>query len=122
MFHQPKPVTTSRKPTRHLRDMKQLIFHIEPSVKALSSAHHCIPTAPALNASPNPRQTLEPYDTKPVIKASFLARDVHNHTAFVRIRTNTEVTTRKRLLIPLEVQVSSGNLPAKSPTPCTRPL
>ena len=57
---------------------------------------------------PPPIQNIDPYDTKPVIKASFLARDVFNHTVFLRIRTNVEAKTRRRLVVPLEIQVKAG--------------
>ncbi|XP_055926563.1 transmembrane protein 131-like isoform X3 [Argiope bruennichi] len=49
---------------------------------------------------------IPPYETKPVIKANFIARVEKNHTAFIRIRTNC--TREDYLLLPVEVDVSSA--------------
>lgn len=48
---------------------------------------------------------IPPYHTKPVMKANFLARMEHNHTAYIRIKTNS--TGAEFLYLPLEVEVSS---------------
>jgi len=48
---------------------------------------------------------IPPYHTKPVMKANFLARLENNHTAYIRIKTNT--TGAEFLYLPLEVEVSS---------------
>lgn len=52
-------------------------------------------------------QEIPPYETKPIIKANFIARIEKNHTAFIRIRTNS--SEQDYLLLPVEVDVSSGN-------------
>ena len=48
---------------------------------------------------------IPPYQTKPVMKANFVARMENNHTAYIRIKTNT--TGAEFLYLPLEVEVTS---------------
>lgn len=47
-----------------------------------------------------------PYESRPVMKAHFLARLASNHTSYIRIRTNQSDI---QLMLPVEVEVS--NLP-----------
>ena len=54
-------------------------------------------------------QEIPPYETKPIMKASFIGRIESNHTAFIRIKTNKEKKD-KVLILPVEVEVTSGNL------------
>ena len=49
---------------------------------------------------------IPPYTTKSVMKANFIARLENNHTAYIRIKTNT--TGAEFLYLPLEVEVSSA--------------
>ena len=46
-----------------------------------------------------------PFETKPIIRANFLARSEKNHTAFIRIKTNFSVY--QSVILPIEVEVSS---------------
>lgn len=46
-----------------------------------------------------------PYETRPVMKAHFVARIASNHTSYIRIRTNA---TDVHLMLPVEVEVSSS--------------
>lgn len=48
---------------------------------------------------------IQPYQTKSVIKVNFVARLENNHTAYIRIKTNT--SGAEFLYLPLEVEVSS---------------
>ena len=48
---------------------------------------------------------IQPYQTKAVMKANFVARFETNHTAYIRIKTNT--TGAEFLYLPLEVEVTS---------------
>merc|ERR1712079_393873 len=48
---------------------------------------------------------IPPYQTKAVMKANFVARLENNHTAYIRIKTNT--TGAEFLYLPLEVEVTS---------------
>lgn len=48
---------------------------------------------------------IPPYQTKSVMKANFVARLENNHTAYIRIKTNT--TGAEFLYLPLEVEVTS---------------
>eukprot|EP00095_Tigriopus_kingsejongensis_P009833 maker-scaffold21_size687808-snap-gene-1.14 protein:Tk09833 transcript:maker-scaffold21_size687808-snap-gene-1.14-mRNA-1 annotation:"hypothetical protein L798_06018" len=48
---------------------------------------------------------IPPYQTKPVMKAFFVARNENNHTSYIRIKTNT--TEAQFLYLPMEIEVSS---------------
>jgi len=52
-------------------------------------------------------QEIPPFETKSIMKASFIGRQENNHTAFIRIRTNRE-NPDERLILPVEVEVTSG--------------
>lgn len=54
-----------------------------------------------------PKQLWEiaPYDTKLVMRASFVARVESNHTSYIRIKTNS--SSDDYLVLPVEVEVSS---------------
>lgn len=54
-----------------------------------------------------PIQEIPPYETKPIMKASFIARIENNHTAFIRIRTNQDQHDGV-LVLPVEVEVTAG--------------
>nr|XP_002123137.3 transmembrane protein 131 [Ciona intestinalis] len=49
---------------------------------------------------------IPPYETKPLMKATFLGQVVNNHTAFIRIKTNLS-DIKQYLILPMEVEVSS---------------
>ena len=53
------------------------------------------------------RQEIPPFETKAIMKASFIGRVESNHTAFIRIRTNKE-NKQQMLIVPVEVEVTSG--------------
>ena len=46
-----------------------------------------------------------PYETRPVMKAHFVARISSNHSSYIRIRTNV---TNVQLMLPVEVEVSNS--------------
>ncbi|KAK0064719.1 transmembrane protein 131 [Biomphalaria pfeifferi] len=53
---------------------------------------------------------LKPFETKEVMRASFVGRIESNHSAFIRIKTNKEDEHRSSpqlLILPLEIEVSS---------------
>ncbi|KAH9505685.1 hypothetical protein Btru_055497, partial [Bulinus truncatus] len=51
---------------------------------------------------------LKPFETKEVMRASFVGRVESNHSAFIRIKTNKEDRSPPELLVlPLEIEVSS---------------
>lgn len=52
-------------------------------------------------------QEIPPFETKSIMKASFLGRIEHNHTAFIRIKTNKD-NKQEMLILPVEVEVTSG--------------
>lgn len=52
-------------------------------------------------------QEIPPFETKGVMRASFSSRDVDNHTAFIRIKTNAANEDRF-IILPVEVEVTSG--------------
>lgn len=55
-------------------------------------------------------QEIPPFETKGVMRASFSSRDVDNHTAFIRIKTNAP-NEDQFIILPVEVEVTSGLLP-----------
>lgn len=54
-------------------------------------------------------QEIPPFETKGVMRASFSSRDVDNHTAFIRIKTNAP-NEDQFIILPVEVEVTSGAL------------
>lgn len=52
---------------------------------------------------------IPPFETRPIIKAHFLARSEKNHTAFIRIKTNSSDDSVKNVIILVEVEVSSAS-------------
>ncbi|XP_044055293.1 transmembrane protein 131 [Siniperca chuatsi] len=50
---------------------------------------------------------IPPFETKGVMRASFSSRDVDNHTAFIRIKTNAP-NEDKFIILPVEVEVTSA--------------
>lgn len=50
---------------------------------------------------------IPPFETKSIMRASFVGRVESNHTAFIRIRTNKE-NKQQMLIVPVEVEVTSG--------------
>lgn len=55
-------------------------------------------------------QEIPPFETKGVMRASFSSRDVDNHTAYIRIKTNAP-NEDEFIILPVEVEVTSGALP-----------
>uniref|UniRef100_A0A4W3JXY2 Transmembrane protein 131 n=1 Tax=Callorhinchus milii TaxID=7868 RepID=A0A4W3JXY2_CALMI len=55
-----------------------------------------------------PRKLWEipPYETKAVMRASFSSREADNHTAFIRIKTNSS-DSKGFLILPVEVEVTT---------------
>ena len=47
-------------------------------------------------------QEIPPFETKPVMRASFVGRIENNHTAFIRIKTNRDKKDEV-LILPVEV-------------------
>ncbi|KAJ4919819.1 hypothetical protein JOQ06_022212, partial [Pogonophryne albipinna] len=50
---------------------------------------------------------IPPFETKGVMRASFSSRDVDNHTAFIRIKTNAP-NEDQFIILPVEVEVTSA--------------
>ncbi|XP_071779528.2 transmembrane protein 131 [Centroberyx gerrardi] len=50
---------------------------------------------------------IPPFETKGVMRASFSSRDVDNHTAFIRIKTNAP-NEDQLIILPVEVEVTSA--------------
>lgn len=59
---------------------------------------------PALTPCPCAQQDLRPYETKPIARASFFARDPINHTSFIRIKTSHP--SHPSIVLPVEVEVA----------------
>lgn len=56
--------------------------------------------------SPKQLWEIPPYETRIVMRANFVARIERNHTAYIRIKTNSSL--KEYLVVPIEVEVSSG--------------
>uniref|UniRef100_A0A3B3D1M3 Transmembrane protein 131 n=1 Tax=Oryzias melastigma TaxID=30732 RepID=A0A3B3D1M3_ORYME len=52
---------------------------------------------------------IPPFETKGVMRASFSSRDVDNHTAFIRIKTNAP-SEDQFIILPVEVEVTSPGI------------
>uniref|UniRef100_A0A3Q3W0C9 Uncharacterized protein n=1 Tax=Mola mola TaxID=94237 RepID=A0A3Q3W0C9_MOLML len=52
---------------------------------------------------------IPPFETKGVMRASFSSRDVDNHTAFIRIKTNAP-NEDQFIILPVEVEVTSPGI------------
>ena len=52
-------------------------------------------------------QEIRPYETKPIIKLNFFGRSINNHTAFIRIKTNSSLEDSP-IALPVEVKVTPG--------------
>lgn len=50
---------------------------------------------------------IPPFETKGVMRASFSSRDADNHTAYIRIKTNSP-NEEQVIILPMEVEVSSA--------------
>lgn len=54
-------------------------------------------------------QEIQPYETKALMRVSFVGRVASNHTAFIRIKASQPAPNQELLILPVEVEVSAGN-------------
>lgn len=55
--------------------------------------------------APSSLWNVPPFETRPVMKAHFVARIASNHSSYIRIRTNQ---TEVQLMLPVEVEVTNS--------------
>ena len=54
-------------------------------------------------------QEIQPYETKALMRVSFVGRVASNHTAFIRIKASQPAPNQELLILPVEVEVTAGN-------------
>ena len=55
------------------------------------------------------KQEIQPYETKALMRVSFVGRVASNHTAFIRIKASQPAPNQELLILPVEVEVTAGN-------------
>ena len=55
-------------------------------------------------------QEIPPYETKALMRVSFIGRVATNHTAFIRIKSSKPAPNQELLILPVEVEVTTGVL------------
>lgn len=53
-------------------------------------------------------QEIPPYETKALMRVSFVGRVASNHTAFIRIKASQPAPNQELLILPVEVEVTTG--------------
>ncbi|XP_032238964.2 transmembrane protein 131 isoform X2 [Nematostella vectensis] len=51
---------------------------------------------------------IPPYETKTLMRVSFVSHAANNHTAFIRIKTSTPAPSNEFLILPVEVEVTTA--------------
>ena len=54
-------------------------------------------------------QEIPPYETKALMRVSFVGRVTSNHTAFIRIKASHPAPNQELLILPVEVEVTAGD-------------
>ncbi|KAK2556050.1 Transmembrane protein 131 [Acropora cervicornis] len=60
------------------------------------------------NPFSSPLQEIPPYETKALMRVSFIGRIASNHTAFIRIKASLPAPLQELLILPIEVEVTSA--------------
>jgi len=97
------PVNSSYSPVIHLHNPHQSTIQVLEMYSSGGDLHLELPEGG--QEADTALWQIPPYQTKPVMRATFLARAESNHTAYIRIKTNT--TGAEFLYLPLEVEVSA---------------
>ncbi|KAK2170432.1 hypothetical protein LSH36_3g30072 [Paralvinella palmiformis] len=99
------PVNSSFSPLIHMHNPHSSTLQVQEIFTTGGDLHLELPTGE--KEAPRELWEIPPFETKPIMKASFLGRIEDNHTAFIRIRTNKE-QDESILVLPVEVEVSSA--------------
>ncbi|KAI0212835.1 transmembrane protein 131 [Lamellibrachia satsuma] len=98
------PINSSFSPLINLHNPHSSTLQVEEIYTSGDDLHLELPTGE--REATKDMWEIPPYETKPIMKASFVARLESNHTVFIRIRTNKEKLHQK-LVLPVEVEVTS---------------
>lgn len=106
------PLNSSFSPLIHMHNPHSWPLQVTEMYSSGGDLHLELPTGQV--DAPKQFWQIEPFHTKPVMRASFVARTEEKHTAFIRIKTThirTNSGTRRvageELVLPVEVEVSS---------------
>lgn len=61
-----------------------------------------------LEEAPQKHWEIPPYETKALMRASFVGRVASNHTAFIRIKASQPAPNQELLILPFEVEVTTA--------------
>ncbi|GFS73636.1 transmembrane protein 131 [Nephila pilipes] len=98
------PLNSSYTPTIYMHNPHSTTIQLTEMYSSGGDLHLELPNGE--NEAPKSLWEIPPFETKPIIKANFIARVEKNHTAFIRIITNC--TGQDYLLLPVEVDVTSA--------------
>ncbi|XP_067948178.1 transmembrane protein 131-like [Watersipora subatra] len=99
------PVNGSYSPIISMHNPFSDSLHVVEMFSSGGNIHLELPTG-AAQASRSMWE-IEPFQTKPVMRATYLANKITNDTGFIRIRTASLQRTDDLLIVPLEVEVSA---------------
>ncbi|XP_068175870.1 transmembrane protein 131 isoform X2 [Antennarius striatus] len=99
------PVNSSFSPLIHIHNPYSEPLQVVEMYSSGGDLHLELPTGQQGGAGK--LWEIPPFETKGVMRASFSSRDVDNHTAFIRIKTNAP-NEDQFIILPVEVEVTSA--------------
>ncbi|XP_013418594.1 transmembrane protein 131-like isoform X2 [Lingula anatina] len=99
------PLNSSFSPLIHMHNPHSTALQVVEMYASGGDLHLELPTGE--KEAPKNLWEIPPYETKPVMRASFVGRNENNHTAFIRIKTSKD-EKKQMLVLPVEVEVSSA--------------
>ncbi|XP_068599286.1 transmembrane protein 131 [Brachionichthys hirsutus] len=99
------PVNSSFSPLIHIHNPYSEPLQVVEMYSSGGDLHLELPTGQ--QGATGKLWEIPPFETKGVMRASFSSRDVDNHTAFIRIKTNAP-NEDKFIILPVEVEVTSA--------------
>uniref|UniRef100_A0A8C4QRV2 Transmembrane protein 131 n=1 Tax=Eptatretus burgeri TaxID=7764 RepID=A0A8C4QRV2_EPTBU len=97
------PVNSSFSPLINMHNPHSKPLQVVEIYSTGGDLHLELPTGQA--EGPRKLWEIPPFETKAVMRASFISREPHNHTAFIRIKTND---SDDYLILPMEVEVTTA--------------
>ncbi|XP_067136144.1 transmembrane protein 131 isoform X2 [Centruroides vittatus] len=97
------PLNSSYTPIISMHNPHSLTLQLTEMYSSGGDLHLELPAGDS--ESPKHLWEIPPYETKSVMRANFVARIERNHTAYIRIKTNS--TNHDYLVLPVEVEVTS---------------
>ncbi|XP_052281424.1 LOW QUALITY PROTEIN: transmembrane protein 131-like [Dreissena polymorpha] len=99
------PVNRSFAPLINMHNPHSTTLQVLEIFSSEGDLHLELPTGE--KEAPKSLWEIPPYETKTIMKANFVGRTENNHTAFIRIKTNSRLD-RQLLVLPMEVEVTSS--------------